>query len=104
ADGWENSLRRHLLSRWESQARYPGVVTYLMGTPMMGATPDVMSNGISFFEQAGFPPRTARLAWSFALTYVHGRLSVDARLRGPGGRAAKVDGIPRRDHVAFGVE
>ena len=104
ADGWEASLRRHLLSLWEEQARYPGVGRHLIERPMLGTTPTSIADGVRFFEDAGFPPVTARLAWSFALTYIHGRLSVDARLQGTADRTVRVEGIRARDYVAFGVD
>src|SRR5262249_21230255 len=69
-DGWESGLRRTLLSIWEQMARYPGVGAYFVGQPLMGSTPQGISRGLEFFQQVGFSPRQARLAWVFALTYV----------------------------------
>lgn len=103
-EGWEEVLRRHLLTQWEQLARYPGVGAHLLEQPLLGATPDSIRAGVAFFEAAGFPPRTARLAWSFAMTYLHGRLSVDARWHGKAPAGARVAGIRSRDYVAFGVD
>ena len=103
-DGWEEPLRRYLLSEWEQLARYPGLGAYLLNQPSLGTTPGSIARGVAFFEAAGFPPRTARLAWSFAMTYLHGRLSVDARSRGTGSQIVKVAGIRSKDYVDFGVE
>jgi AcrR family transcriptional regulator len=106
-DSWENALRRHLLSTWEETTRYPGVSEYLMGTPGIGATPTSVSQGVGFFEEVGFPPRLARLAWSCSVNYIHGRLSVESRLHGPQGRSVRsawIGGLPARDYVEFGVE
>ena len=86
-DGWEASLSRHLMSTWESYARYPGLGAHMIGLPTLGVTPEGLQDGIRFFEAAGFSPTAAPLAWSFALTYIHGRISVDARL-GSRARAA----------------
>ncbi len=103
ADGWEGSLRRFLMSTWESLARYPGLGAYLIEQPTLGVTPERMNEGIRFFEDAGFSPTNARLAWSFALTYIHGRISVDARLTHQP-EAPRLDGLRAHDYVEFGVE
>jgi TetR/AcrR family transcriptional regulator, tetracycline repressor protein len=103
-DGWEASLRRYITSQWEVLARYPGVGAHLLDQPLLGGTPDSIARGMAFFEAAGFSPRRARLAWSFAMTYLHGRLSVDARLHGRAPAAVKVAGIRSKDYVAFGVD
>jgi AcrR family transcriptional regulator len=103
-DGWEASLRRYLLSLWEESARYPGLSSYLINQPSLGVTAKVLQDGIGFFDQAGFGPKDARLAWSFALTYIHGRLSVDARLGQHRGEGPRLDGLHARDYVTFGVE
>ena len=103
-DGWEASLRRYLLSLWEEQTRFPGVSHHLIEQPTFGTTPTTIASGVGFFEDAGFPPVAAHLAWFFALTYIHGRLSVDARLHGTTDRTVRVEGIRARDYVAFGVD
>jgi AcrR family transcriptional regulator len=103
-DGWEASLRRHLLSVWEELARYPGLGSHMVNLPMLGTTPRSIADGVRFFEDAGFPPVTARLAWSFALTYIHGRLSVDARLHGHATPDVKIEGLRSHHYVEFGVE
>jgi AcrR family transcriptional regulator len=103
-DGWENGLRRTLLSIWEQMARYPGVGAYFVGQPLMGTTPQGISRGLEFFQEVGFSPRRARLAWVFALTYIHGRLSVEARLRQADDLFMRVQGLRSRDYVEFGVE
>lgn len=103
-DGWEASLRRYLLALWEEQARYPGMGAHLIGQPSLGTTPHSIAAGVGFFEEAGFPSRTTRLAWSFALTYIHGRLSVDARLRGSDLEGVRVSGLHAHDYVEFGVQ
>jgi AcrR family transcriptional regulator len=104
ADGWELSLRRFLMVQWQEQARYPGIATHLIAAPLLGTTPTSIANGVRFFETAGFSPRQARLAWSFAMTYMHGRLSVDARLRGTPDQAVRVEGLHARDYVEFGID
>jgi TetR/AcrR family tetracycline transcriptional repressor len=103
ADGWEAALSRHLMSTWESYARYPGLGAHMIALPTLGVTPEGLKHGIRFFEDAGFSPTTARLAWSFALTYIHGRISVDARL-GHKPEAPRLDGFRARDYVEFGIE
>ena len=79
-DGWEPALRRYLLSMWEALAQLPGLGAHMMEQPNLGFTRESVAEGTRFFEDAGFPRREARLAWSFALTYIHGRLSVDTHL------------------------
>ncbi len=103
ADGWEASLSRHLTSIWESFARYPGLGGYMIEHPTLGVTPDRLRDGIQFFEDAGFSLTKAPLAWSFALTYIHGRISVDARLTHKPD-APRLDGLRARDYVEFGIE
>lgn len=102
-DGWEASLFRHLMSVWESLARYPGLGGYMIELPTLGVTEKGLNDGIRFFEDAGFSPTKARLAWSFALTYIHGRISVDARLAHKP-EAPRLDGLRARDYVEFGIE
>lgn len=100
---WQEALRGYLFTIWESFRRYPGLSSYLINQPALGVTPDRLEAGIGFFVEAGFPPDTARLAWSFATTYVHGRISVDAHL----GRNAEMhhfEGLRARDYVTFGVD
>jgi TetR/AcrR family transcriptional regulator, tetracycline repressor protein len=100
---WEASLRKHLLGLWGELRRYSGLSTYLLDQPTIGVTPSALAQGIGFFEEAGFPPETAPLAWSFAMTYIHGRISVDARLaRRPD--APRVSGLRAPDYVEYGVD
>jgi TetR/AcrR family tetracycline transcriptional repressor len=100
---WEETLRQHLLSLWRELTRYPGLGTYMIGQPSLGVTPESMAIGIRFFEDAGFTPQLARLAWSFAMTYVHGRISVDARLSHRPD-APRMDRLRAADFAAFGVD
>lgn len=100
---WEEALRQHLLSMWEELSRHPGLGAHLAGQPTFGLTEAGMEAGIEFFVAADFSTRTARLAWAFALTYVHGRLDVDAHLSRPG-RSGRPDHLRARDFVAFGVD
>jgi TetR/AcrR family tetracycline transcriptional repressor len=102
-DGWEASLARHLTSIWEAYARYPGLGAYMIELPTLGVTEGGLRDGIRFFEDAGFPAAQARLAWAFALTYIHGRLSVDAR-SGHNPEAPRLDGLRSRDYVDFGID
>ena len=102
-DGWEASLRRYLISSWESLARYPGLGAHMIELPTLGVTPERARDGIHFFEESGFSPANAPLAWSFALTYIHGRISVDARL-GRQPEAPRLNGLRAPDYVEFGVE
>jgi AcrR family transcriptional regulator len=101
--GWEESLRRHLLRIWEESTRYPGLGTYLINQPTLGVTPESLQEGIHFFEEAGFSPAAARLAWSFSMTYIHGRISVDAHLATEP-NAPRLEGLHARDYVAFGID
>ena len=90
-------------SSWESLARYPGLGAHMIELPTLGVTPERARDGIHFFEESGFSPANAPLAWSFALTYIHGRISVDARLaRQP--EAPRLNGLHAPDYVEFGVE
>ncbi len=102
--GWETALRDHLLALWETLAKYPGLSSYMINLPTLGTTESSYAKGARFFEEAGFPPRLAKLAWSFALTFIHGRLSVDAKLDRSAARAAGLDTIAAREHVVFGVD
>lgn len=104
ADGWEAALRDHLMSQWDTMTRYPGLAGYMIQLPTLGTTREGYRYGSAFFEEAGFPARQAQLAWSFAFTYIHGRLSVDARFDRNAASDAGLDRIKAREHVAFGVE
>lgn len=104
-DGWQASLRRHLGSILEIYGRYPGITQHMIEQPTFGATASVMDRGREFFEMAGFDERSAALAWSFALTYVHGRLSVQARMGRTRRRSARrVTPLRAADYVDFGVD
>ncbi len=100
---WESVLRQHLTAIWQESTRYPGLSAYLIDQPTMGVTDDNLAEGVEFFTDAGFSPETAPLAWSFALTYIHGRISVDARLSHQP-EAPHIHGLKARDYVEFGVE
>ncbi len=100
---WESSLKHYLVSLWNELTSFPGLGSYMIGQADLGVTPERLADGIKFFEDAGFRPQTARLAWSFAMTYIHGRISVDARL-GHRPDAPRLDGLRARDFVEFGVE
>jgi AcrR family transcriptional regulator len=99
---WQETLHDYLVTIWQSFRRYPGLSSYLIDQPALGVTPDRLEAGIEFFVQAGFPPASARLAWSFATTYIHGRISVDAHLGGKAD-AHRFEGLKARDYVTFGV-
>ena len=100
---WQESLRNYLGSMWENSRRYPGLSAHMINLPGLGLTPERLGAGIGFFESVGFPPTEARLAYSFAITYVHGRLSVDAHLSHRI-EAPHVGGVKAGDYVKFGVE
>jgi AcrR family transcriptional regulator len=100
---WDEVLRHHLLVQWETLRRYPGLGTHLMNRPGMGVTSSSYAAGVAFFRAAGFGEREAVLAWSFTETYVHGRLSVDARLHGRD-EGLRLDGIRARDHVEYAID
>jgi AcrR family transcriptional regulator len=100
---WQDSLRGYLVNMWERSRRYPGLSTHIINQPGLGVTPERLEAGLAFFDEVGFPPSDARLAWSFAVTYIHGRISVDAHLsRHPG--VTHLDGLKARDYVEFGVD
>lgn len=103
AGDWQAALRSHLLATWQELTRYPGLSSYMMGQANISVTAQTLQSGIRFFEDAGFSPKSARLAWSFAMTYIHGRISVDARL-GHRPDAVRLDGLRARDYVEFGVD
>lgn len=104
AQPWQETLREYMVNIWQNFRRYPGLSSYFIDhQPGLGVTPDRLQAGIAFFEAAGFPPAEARLAWSFATTYVHGRISVDAHI-GRGGDAPHIEGLKARDYVEFGVD
>lgn len=101
--GWPDTLKAYLLGIWETTRLYPGLGAHMINQPGLGVTQERMEAGISFFEEAGFPPARARLAWSFAITYIHGRMSVDAHL-GNKPDSPHLDGAKARDYVEFGVD
>lgn len=102
-EDWEVVLAHRLLKLWENSTKYPGLGAYLINQPDLGVTPEQLESGIAFFEQIGFSPKRARLAWSFVMTYIHGRISVDAHLahqpEGP-----RLAGLRARDYVQFGID
>lgn len=101
---WEEALREYLLSRWARFQDYPGLGAYVISMPSLGTDPGTYARGVEFFEEAGFPPRVARLAWPYAVTYIHGRLSVDVNLDRDTARSTGLSEIAAREHVAFGVD
>jgi TetR/AcrR family transcriptional regulator, tetracycline repressor protein len=102
-EDWEDVLRTRLIKLWENSTRYPGLGTYLINQPDLGVTSDQLESGVRFFEDVGFSPKGARQAWSFAMTYIHGRISVDAHLAHKP-QAPRMSGLRARDYVDFGVE
>ena len=103
ARSWQEGLGDYLINIWESFRRYPGLTFYLINQPALGVTPDRLEAGIGFFVDAGFPPDVARLAWSFATTYIHGRISVDAHLS-RNADTHHFEGLRARDYVRFGID
>lgn len=103
-EDWEEALREYLTSRWSKFRDYRGLGAYAISLPNLGTEPETYSGGVKFFEDAGFPSDLARLAWPYAITYIHGRLSVDANLDRESAHAGGMDGIPAREHVAFGID
>ncbi len=102
-DDWESSLKSHLIAIWHELSLYPGLGSYMIGQANLGVTPESLAQGIRFFEDAGFRPQTAHMAWSFAMTYIHGRISVDTRL-GHRPDAPRLVGLRARDFAEFGLE
>ena len=102
-EDWETVLRAHLFKLWEDSTRYPGLGAYLISQPDIGVTKESLESGIRFFEDAGFSSKAAPLAWSFALTYIHGRISVDAHLAHRP-EAPRHQGLRARDYVQFGID
>ena len=102
-EDWRETLRTYMINIWEHLRRYPGLSSYIINQPGLGVTPERLESGISFFERAGFPPAEARLAWSFATTYIHGRISVDAHL-GRKSDAPHLGRLKARDYLLFGVD
>jgi TetR/AcrR family tetracycline transcriptional repressor len=102
-EDWEVVLKSHLLKLWEVSTRYPGLGAYLINQPDLGVTRERLESGVRFFEVIGFTPKRASLAWSFALTYIHGRISVDAHLAHQPA-APRRTGLRARDYVEFGVD
>lgn len=103
AEDWEGVLKSHLLTLWENSTAYPGLGAYLINQPDLAVTPKQLESGILFFEEVGFSPKRARLAWSFAMTYIHGRISVDAHLKHRP-EAPRLRGLRARDYVEFGID
>jgi AcrR family transcriptional regulator len=102
-EDWEVVLSAHLLKLWENSTKYPGLGAYLINRPDLGVTSGQLESGVRFFEQIGFEPKRARLAWSFAMTYIHGRISVDAHLTHQA-EAPRHAGLRARDYVQFGID
>jgi AcrR family transcriptional regulator len=102
-DDWESVLKAHLMNLWENSTRYPGLGAYLINQPDLGVTSGQLESGIRFFEQIGFSPKQAGLAWSFAMTYIHGRISVDAHLAHRP-EAPRHQGLRAHDYVQFGID
>jgi AcrR family transcriptional regulator len=100
---WQDALRAYLVNMWERSRWYPGLSTHIINQPGLGVTPERLEAGLAFFDEVGFPPAEARLAWSFAVTYIHGRISVDAHLSDHPG-VTHLDGLKARDYVGFGVD
>ena len=102
---WQAALRDHLVNIWERSRQYPGLSTFIINQPGLGVTPERLESGLAFFDEVGFRSAQARLAWSFALTYIHGRISVDAHLsRQPGTSHVDGDGLKAREYVEFGID
>ncbi len=101
-EDWEVALKLYLLRLWENSTKYPGLGSYLINQPDLGVTSDRFKSEVRFFEEIGFTPKRAGLAWSFAMTYIHGRISVDAHLAHQPA-APRQSGLRARDYVEFGI-
>jgi AcrR family transcriptional regulator len=101
---WDEALRRHLIMIWETLRRYPGLGTHLMDQPASGITHGTIDSGIDFFRAAGFSPTEAMLAWSLTETYLHGRLSIEARLHGLVDPPGMHEGLRGRNYVEYAVD
>jgi hypothetical protein len=101
-EDWEVALKLYLLKLWENSTKYPGLGSYLINQPDLGVTSDRFKSEVRFFEEIGFTPKRAGLAWSFAMTYIHGRISVDAHLAHQP-EAPRRTGLRARDYVEFGI-
>ncbi len=101
-EDWEVTLKLYLLKLWENSTKYPGLGSYLINQPDLGVTSDRFKSEVRFFEEIGFTPKRAGLAWSFAMTYIHGRISVDAHLAHQPA-APRQTGLRARDYVEFGI-
>ena len=101
-EDWEGALTLYLLKLWENSTKYPGLGSYLINQPDLGVTSDRFKSEVRFFEEIGFTPKRAGLAWSFAMTYIHGRISVDAHLAHQPA-APRQTGLRARDYVEFGI-
>lgn len=102
-DDWRDTLREYMLNSWSNLRRFPGLSAYAINHPQLGVAPERLEAGLAFFESAGFLPADAPLAWSFALTYMHGRISVDARLGGKAD-APHLRHLKSSDYLNFGVD
>ena len=78
-------------------------VRYRLVDPRLRRVCDTMdicqSVMVSFFLSAGFGEEAAVMAWSFAETYLLGRLTVDARLHGVSRRHPEA-GLRARNYVS----
>ncbi len=101
-EDWEGALTLYLLKLWENSTKYPGLGSYLINQPDLGVTSERFKSEVRFFEEIGFTPKRAGLAWSFAMTYIHGRISVDAHLAHQPA-APRQTGLRARDYVEFGI-
>ena len=100
---WRESASGLSVKTWESTSRYPGLSAHISNLPDLGVSPERREAGLAFFDRVGFAPAEARLAGSFALTYIHGRLSVDAHLSHRPD-TSHADLLKAREYVDFGVE
>lgn len=100
---WEDELRRYALQMWEELRRYPGVGTYLMSLPDLGATNEGLHFGQEFFTKAGFAEREAALAYTMYISFLFSRLTVADRLHGRK-NVPRAPGISGQEHFEFGLE
>jgi len=101
--GWEAGLRRYLLTTWRTFQEYPGLGEYETTHFDQVEGQARADAGIAFFEAAGFTKSDAALAFSFAQTYLHGRLGIEAIIHSRALRSRR-QGLRAHDYVEFAVE
>jgi hypothetical protein len=103
-DGWEKRLRLHPIVHIGSDGAVSGRWSLLRRTTIDGVHSRRHISGPGVLQTDRIFLKACSPSLDLCPTYIRGRLSVEARLHGADDSFQRVQGLPSRDYVEFGVD